>query len=252
MSAVKKAYYSSVEILVSFWGTGQNRLGLTAHFCPEAPLCRLISIVSKLKNLSITSDASISVHLISKTNEGIYLYIYIYIYILYVFFSWIQLSGKTRWIFVCEHMGTVYAWIYVPFPPVIQLPSSNTPPVRHLVWTPSWPVISRVRLRPGLYRHLLALQSPEKHSWLQVFTIHCFTCPCDEVGLKSNMKRLQADKCHSEQTGSDGHIHMKWIHIVNPLPCCLFYKSHPVNDLFSQCIARCFTSVLVFQSHDFL
>ena len=91
---------------------------------------------------------------------------------------------------------------------MMELPSSNTFPVRHPLYP--WPHVSDSDPDLKPYRHLPAPQSPEKHSWLQVFTIHCGSpAPSDEVGLKSNMKCLQADKFHSEQTGSGGRIHKK-------------------------------------------
>lgn len=142
--------------------------------------------------------------------------------------------------FVYEHTCNV---IYLE--DICSLPTHDTVV---LLWhfllcvTRCWLILaSRDTLRSGLE----AIRGPEKHSPAAgVCYSLLVTWPSDVVGLKSNMKCFQAEKCHSERTGSGGHMHMQWIHMVNLLPCCLFYKSHPENDLFSQCIATCSLSVL--------
>lgn len=62
-------------------------------------------------------------------------------------------------------------------------------------------------------------------SWPRVFAIRC-SSPAAVMtrGWNQTWKRTQADKWHSEQTRSGGHINMKWKHMVNMLLSCLFHN----------------------------
>lgn len=137
-----------------------------------------------------------------------------------------------------------FACIVVSSLPTILLPSSNTPLMRHSV---------RVILACGLTCQT-QIRTGSHWPWETQLAVGVCDFTAAHLPLwwgRAEIK-YEADKWHSEQTRSDGDIHMKWIHMVNPLSSSLFYKSHPTNDLFSHCIAMCSTSVIVFQSHDFL
>lgn len=133
---------------------------------------------------------------------------------------------------------------------MIELLSSQQVPcvTRLTLFLGPWPHVSRSDLDCEPCRHL---QSPEQHSWLQVFAIHpLLTC------LWWGRPEIKSEVLTSRQVPFRAN-RIGWLctHEMNtysePLPSCLFYKSHPANDPFSRCVAKCYT-MLVFQSHDFL